>query len=111
MVISEYKNATIAENWDTVKEKGTNKIKFTTWNPCSIKATQNYSIGKGAGQNLKCAFTGKSGYVQSFWRDEKTGILYVTVDSSDGINHKYKCLNSKRYSNQKYVNEKTRVDL
>lgn len=111
MSIAEYKNATTAENWDTLKEKGTNKIKFTTWNPCSVKATKNYSIGKGAGQNLSCAFTGKSGYVQDFWRDEKTGILYVTVKLDDSTVSKYKCLNSKRYSNQKYINEKYRVEL
>lgn len=111
MTLANYKNATTAENWDTVKEKSTNKIKFTTWNPCSIKATQNYSIGRGAGQNLKCAFSGKEGYIQDFWRDEKTGILYVTVEFEDSSIVKYKCLSSKRYSNEKYFKNRNRVDL
>lgn len=107
-----YKDATTAENWETFVKRGDTRVYFTTWNPCT-KETPHSSVGRGTfnGKQVpfKTHFVGKEGIVIEHVRNG--GFLYVSVQFPGGTIGKYKLMNSKMYSNPKYIDKRNRITL
>lgn len=113
MSLSRFKHATPVGNWDTVMKKGDTRVYFSTWNPCNWRTTPNASVGCHGSASMgyqSAFFSGKEGIVVDHARNDE-GILFVEVQFEDGTKKKYRCTESRRYNNPKYLKNRNQIDL